>query len=215
MGSVQAIAIRSGDPQKTIAQVALDTRAELIVLGAPRRRAFASLRGSTAERVVALARCSALIVRSKCAPRYTRVIVATDLKPAIKEILRFAERWSFLDSPRVSLVHGFQSPYQGPLYAEGVDVKAARRHIGDWKHRARQYLLTELNAAGIRGARFNIQIDERRPLPLVRQAIGQGASSLLILGGSKHNVFSRLARGSLVNDALRRLDCDVLIYSAT
>jgi len=163
--------------------------------------------------VLALARCPTFIVRSKGTLEYARVVVAADLEPALEDIIRFANRWSFLDSARLSIVHGFQSPYQGPLYAEGYDLKAARRHIAQWKRRAREYVLEKLKAAGVRPTHFDVEIEESRALPLVRQALGRGASSLLILGGSEHTVFSRLARGSLANDALRRLDCDVLIYA--
>jgi nucleotide-binding universal stress UspA family protein len=212
--SIRALAIRAGHPEKIIAQVALQTRAQLIVMGAPRKRTLAALRGTTPERVLALARCPAIIVRSTSAIQYARVVVATDLEPAIRDIVRFANRWSFLDSPRVSIVHGFESPYQGPLYAEGFDLKAARRHIAQWQRRAREHVRSHLKAAGVRPARFDVQIEERRPLPLVRQALGRAGSSLLIIGGSQHTVISRLARGSFANDALRRLDCDVLIYPA-
>jgi nucleotide-binding universal stress UspA family protein len=158
-GSIRALEVRAGELENTIAEVGLRTRAQLIVMGAPRKRTLASLRGTTPERVLAL------------------------------------------------------SPYQGPLYAEGYDLKAARRHIAQWKRRAREYVLEKLKTAGVRPAHFDVQIEERRALALVREALGRGASSLLILGGSEHTVFSRLARGSLANDALRRLDCDVLIYA--
>jgi len=114
----------------------------------------------------------------------------------------------------VSIVHGFQSPYRGPLYAEGFDLKAARRHIAQWQRRAREYVLDQLKAAGVRPARCDIQIEESRPLALVRKALGHTDPSLLILGGSRHTVFSRLAGASLANDALRRLNCDVLIAAA-
>jgi len=212
--SIRALAGRAGNPEKIIAQVALQTRAQLIVMGAPRKRTLAALRGTTPERVLAFAHCPALIVRSTSTRAYARVVVATDLKPAIREIIRFANRWSFLDSPRVSIVHGFQSPYRGPLYAEGFDLKAARRHIAQWQRRAREYVLDQLKAAGVRPARCDIQIEESRPLALVRKALGHTDPSLLILGGSRHTVFSRLAGASLANDALRRLNCDVLIAAA-
>ena len=62
--------------------------------------------------------------------------MAAELRPSFKELIRLADRWSFLVAPTVAIVHGFASPYQGPLYAEGYDLAAARRHIGQWKRSA-------------------------------------------------------------------------------
>jgi nucleotide-binding universal stress UspA family protein len=211
LDSVPVLAVRVGDPARVIAQVARETGAELIVMGAQRKRSLAPLVGTTAERVIALTRCPVLIVRSKGTLRHDKVIVAADLTPSFKEVLRFADRWSFLDSPRVSVVHAFQSPYQGPLYTERYDLAAARRHITRWKRVAREYLLKKLNSAGGRGGRFDLRIEESLPLRLVRREVRRAVSPLLILGTSEHTVLSRAVRGSLASDALLTLECDVLI----
>jgi nucleotide-binding universal stress UspA family protein len=209
--SIPVLAVRAGDAAKTIADVALETRADLIVMGSQRKRAFASLTGTTAERVIASTRCPVLIVRSKGTLRYDRVVVAADMGPSFKDVLRFAARWSFLDRAPVSIVHGFQSPYQGPRYAECFDVAAAREHISRWKGLARAHLREKVSAAGLDPSRFDVRVEERRPLRVVRRALRHGTPSLLILGASGHSFMSRLFRGSLANDALLSMDCDVLI----
>ena len=209
--STPVLAVRAGSTARTIAEVALETRADLVVIGAQRKRAFASLSGTTAERVISSAGCPVLVVRSRGTLRYDRVVVAADLSPSIKDVLRVADRWAFFERVPVSIVHGFQSPYQGPLYAEGFDVAAARRYIARWKNAARSYLLAKVNAAGLDASRFDLHIEEHRPLRVVRRALRYGSSSLLILGTSGHTFMSRMIRGSLANDALLSLDCDVLI----
>ena len=75
----------------------------------------------------------------------------------------------------------------------------------------RAHLKDMLGAADVEGSKFDVRIEERRPLSAVRRALRQGAPSLLILGTSRHNAFTRIVRGSLVNDVLLRLDCDVLM----
>jgi nucleotide-binding universal stress UspA family protein len=204
-----------GDTSKMIAAVALETRADLIVMGAQRKRAFASLIGTTAERVTTIAQCPVLIVRSRGTLRYGNVVLAANLDPSFKDLLRFADRWSLLQPAPVSIVHGFQSPYQGPLYAEGYDLAAARRHIAHWRQSTRAHLLAQVSAAGLDASRFDVRVEEHRPLRVVRRALRHGAPSLLILGTSGHTFMSRLFRGSLTNDALLSLDCDVLIYGTS
>jgi nucleotide-binding universal stress UspA family protein len=210
--TVPALAIRCGDPARTIAQVARETGAQLIILGAQRKRTLASLLGTTAERVLALTRRPMLIVRSNSRLPYDNVVVGAKLNTDVKELMRFAAQWSFLERSRVSILHGFQSPFQGPLYAEGYDVVAARKHIARWKRATHSHLLKELDAAQLDGASFEVRIEEERPLRLVRRALRDGARSLLILGASEHTALTRLVRGSLANDALLRLDCDVLMW---
>ena len=205
------LAIREGSVAKVIAQVARESGAQLIVMGAQRKRALAPILGTTAERVGALAQCPVLIIRSKGTLPYQRVVVGAELTPSFKDVMRFADQWSFLDAPIVSIAHGFAWPYQGPLYAEGYDLAAARRHIVRWKRFARTHLHDMLGAAGVDGSQFDVRIEQHPPLRVVRRALRYGAPSLLILGTSAHNPLTRIIRGSLVNDALLSLECDVLI----
>ncbi len=210
--SAPAMAIRVGEPAKMITKVARKTGTDLIVMGAQRKRVLSTFRGTTAERVVALARSPLLVIRSRAALRYDRVIVAAaDLRDPLDRMLRLADRWDFLDDTRVSVVHGFQSPYQGPRYAEGYDIAKAREEIARWKQSARAQLLRKLSAAGLDDSRIELRIEEKPPLRMVRKAILPGKACLLVLGTSKHTALSRVARGSLLTDALLRLDCDVLI----
>lgn len=211
LGSIPVLALRTGDVAKSIAQVASEAGAGLIVLGTQRKRPLATVLGTTAERVVARAPCPVLVVRSSGSLRNNRVVFATDLTPAFRKLVDYAHRWSFLDVPSVSIVHGFAWPYQGPRYAEGYDVEAARHRVSQWKQTVRGQLFEMLDAAGIDGSQFDVRIEERRPLRAVRRALRHGGPSLLILGTSDHNALTRVFRGSLVNDVLLGLDCDVLI----
>jgi hypothetical protein len=76
---------------------------------------------------------------------------------------------------------------------------------------ARTQLEDMLGAAGVDGSRFDVRIEEHPPLRVVRRAMRRGVPSLLILGTSAPNALARIISGSLVNDALLRLECDVLI----
>jgi nucleotide-binding universal stress UspA family protein len=212
LDSIPVLAVREGDVARAIADVARESGADLIVMGAQRKRALAPILGTTAERVIALAHSAVLIVRSNGSLHYDRVVVAAELEPTFGKVMGFADRWSFLDAPRVSVVHGFASPYQGPLYAEGFDIEAARRQIDGWKRTARRHLQEMLRLAGIDSARFDVRIEERRPLGVVRRVLPSGRSrSLVIMGATAHNALTRIIRGSLVNDVLLNFDCDVLI----
>jgi universal stress protein E len=216
LDSIPVLAIREGDVAKAIAQVAKESAADLIVMGAQSKRALAPVLGTTAERVIARTNCPVLIVRSRGALNYKNVVVAAELGRSFGSVIGFAKRWSLLDAPAVSVVHGFSSPYQGPLYAEGYDVAAARRHVERWKRAASLQLNDMLRREKVDGSRFDVRIEERRPLAVVRRALARGnRPSLVILRASAHNALTRIVRGSLVNDVLLNFDCDVLICPHT
>ncbi len=90
-------------------------------------------------------------------------------------------------------------------------MSGARAHIARWKNIARAHLLAEVNAADLDAARFELRIEENRPLRVVRRALRYGRASLLIMGASGHTFLSRMFRGSLASDVLLGLDCDVLV----
>ena len=61
-GSEPKVALRTGDYVHTIAAVAKETEADLIIVGSQHRKPLAPLIGTTAERVTSLAGCPTLIV---------------------------------------------------------------------------------------------------------------------------------------------------------
>ena len=65
LSSAPVLAVREGHVATMTAQVARESGAELIVMGAQHKRPLAPIRGTTAERVVALAQRPVLIITSK------------------------------------------------------------------------------------------------------------------------------------------------------
>jgi hypothetical protein len=105
---VLAFAIRSGSVPKTVAQLATETDAGMIVMGCQRRRPLAALFGATAERVVSLAARPALIVNSKGSLRYDKLVIAADPADIVVDLVHLADQWRFLDVREITLVHPFR-----------------------------------------------------------------------------------------------------------
>jgi nucleotide-binding universal stress UspA family protein len=82
-----AISVRLGNPQRTILRVAREWRADLVVLGATRRRIADRFVGTTAERLAIDARCAALVVNRGEAEAYSdaAVIAASCCDAAVLE----------------------------------------------------------------------------------------------------------------------------------
>lgn len=205
------IELREGDYIETIATVAKETDAHLIVLGSQRRRPLAPLIGTTAERITELAGRPALIAKLDSRWRYRAVLLAAELSDAFIRVVRVAARLGFLNAESVAVVHGFESPYRGPLYAEGFDVRAAKRNIEQWERAAKARLLRRLDAAGVESSRFHLVFQQARPIRAIQRVVRSIQPDLLIVGTRDRSTLSRVMRGSVANDVLRKIDCDILV----
>jgi universal stress protein E len=210
-GREPKIEVRVGDCVQTIAAVAEKTDADLIVLGSQRRRALAPLIGTTAERITSLARRPALIVNLESRVRYGAVVIAAELSDAFIRVARLAASLRLLEAPSVSIVHGFESPYRGPLYAEGFGLHAAQRYIEEWEKAAGKRLVQRLDAAGIESSRFRLVFQQTRPLRATRRVIRRVKPELLIVATKDRSMLKSVVRGSVANDVLRTLEYDILV----
>lgn len=76
------IRVRTGNYVQEIGAVAKEIDADMIVLGAQRRKPLAPLIVTTAERIIALARRPTLIVNLDAQVRYAGVVIAAELSDA-------------------------------------------------------------------------------------------------------------------------------------
>jgi nucleotide-binding universal stress UspA family protein len=205
------ILVRTGDYVEEIAAVAREIDADIVVLGAQRRKALGALIGTTAERIVALASRPALIVNLEARVRYSGVVIAAELSSAFIQVMRVAASMKFLDAGTVSIVHGFEFSHRGPLYADGFDLHAAQRNMEAWERAARARLLLNLDAAGAESSHFRLIFQQARPLRAIQRVIRSVRPELLIVGTKERSIFTRITRSSLANDALRSIDCDILV----
>jgi universal stress protein E len=202
------IRVRNGNYVEGIAAVAKETDADVIVLGAQRRKVLAPLIGTTAERVTTLAGRPALIVNGPPHLRYGAVVIAAELSSAFIQVVRVASSLKFLDAVRVSIVHGLDFP-RGPLFA--LDARAAKRGLEALEKAAKARLLRKLDVAGVESSRFRIVFHQARPIRAIQRVIRSVKPDLLIVGTKDRSIFNRVLSASVANHALRSVDCDILV----
>jgi nucleotide-binding universal stress UspA family protein len=210
-GGKPKIELRVGDHVATIASVAKETNADLIILGSQQSKSSAPLVGATAEQVTRLARCSALIVNIRPRMRYSAVMFAAEVSDTFVRVARLAASLRLLDAPSVSIVHGFESPYRGALYSAGFDMDASKRNIDEWEKAAEARLLLSLDAAGVESDSFQLFFQQSRPLRAIQRVIRRVKPDLLIIGTKDRSALNRIVRGSAANDVLRTFECDILV----
>ncbi|UCC71881.1 MAG: universal stress protein [Gemmatimonadota bacterium] len=104
--TVAAVQIESGVPATLVVKAADQVEADLIVLGAQRRSAVARLlAGSTAGRVIQLARCPVLTTTAARREPLRRVLAATDLSPRSNRVLDMAAAVAAIDGAKLRVLH--------------------------------------------------------------------------------------------------------------
>jgi universal stress protein E len=202
------IQVRTGNHVEGIAAVAKEIDTDVIVLGAQRSKALAPLIGTTAERLTALTGRPALIVNLPPHLPYGAVVIAAELSDAFVHVVRVASSLKLLDAAKVSIVHGLDFP-RGPLFL--FDARAAKRGLKAWEKAAKARLLRNLDVAGVESSNVGIVFHRARPVQAIQRVIRSLEPELLIVGTKDRSIFKRVLSGSVANDVLRGVRCDILV----
>ncbi len=205
------IRVHAGDYLSTIAVVAEECGAELILLGTGTWKPLVSLTAAAAEKLAALAGRPVLVVRRNSHSPYGSVLVAAEQSTGFDRVLRTTASLRLLESDSVTIIHGFESPYRGPLYAAGFDPQARKRNIEEWELAARRRLLQNLDAAGVSADQFRLVFAQSRSIREVQKEIRRARPELLVVATRHRSTVDRMMRAGVGNDGLRSNDCDILI----
>src|SRR5262245_51463599 len=118
------VVVRRGRVRGTIARVANETAADLIVVAAPQSRRLDSIVGTTAERLVRTAKRPVLVVRREMQGDYERIAIAADLSSASLPMLRTVVGLGVLASADATIVHAVH-----PSYGEVPESARQRLHM--------------------------------------------------------------------------------------
>lgn len=195
-----------GAPQREIARLATEERAQLVVVGAQDEPSRLRVLGSTADRVVRKARCPVLVVRSEAAFPPVRVEIPVDLSPVsaagLRRGLELLERLGVpLDGTEVLFVlNPFEvggSVHFTPEQVERFAVEELRRFV-------------ETHARGrLRPAATKVRSGFARAEILA--VLAQRNVDLAILGTHGRSGFDRLVIGSVAAGVLHEAGCNLLL----
>jgi len=202
--------VKTGDPFEQIGRVASEGDFDLIVIGRHRKRILRDLFvGTTAERVVWHGTHPVLLVKAASTAPYQRVAIALDGSEPCAEALRVAKALDFTNGARVRAVHAHE-PFAKTMLAGHADAQAVWDHVDSELASARRNMIKFLEDRGHGDLASTIYIDDGAPIDVLRSFIEDSGSNLLVMGTHGRTGIGRLVLGSVAEEALRKLEIDIL-----
>lgn len=207
-GVAPTLHIAEGKPYVEIAARVSAIAADLLVVGAHGEHALLDpFLGTTAHRILRLAKVPVLLVKQPPASEYTRCVVATDFSPDSAEAARCAHR--NLPDVDFKLFHAYEVPFEGKLTYAGVSEELVERY----RDVARNYIQGQLETFADEVALHEADVVVRHgPAPLrIREYARDTGADLIAIGAQGKGALESAFLGSVSLRLVSEAPCDVLL----
>jgi nucleotide-binding universal stress UspA family protein len=216
-GVAVTFAVREGGTATSIVEQAVETRADLIVIGTHGRSGFNRLlMGSIAEKVLRHAPCPVLTIPSAASsteePSFRRVLCPVDFSPASEQAVGFALDLARQAAGTVTLLNVVEwLAEEQPVADADFDVTAIREQMA---RKARERLQALVSGE----SRTECEIEEtvtfgRAHREVVRLAAEQ-QNDLIVMGAQGRGGVGLALFGSTTQQVVRSASCPVLVVHA-
>lgn len=206
-----AIVARAGDPFRTIADEADRIEADLIVMGAHRKRLLGDMfTGTTIERVMRVGGRPVLMVNTDSEAPYGNVLAAVDLSDASANAVQTARRLGLLEPAHGTVVHGFIPLGEGMMYYAGVERERVDEHVTASAAEARAAIRAFLRNIGVEELADVLLIEKGGPFEAIENGVATIRPDLVVIGTRGHSGLKQVLLGSVASQVLRKIECDIL-----
>lgn len=206
------IAVHCGRPARVVLDAAYRQEARLLILGPHRADALAdAVSGTITERVLGAATCPVLIAQREMQGEYRHVLVALDGSPRSARVLREAEALVVAPDSFATVLHAHEPLYEGMMNSVGVGRESIVSYAAASRDQAAEHIRSIVAANSPKAYRYQVSIVERRPATAILRAVETLKPDLVVLGTRGHGRFRRALLGSVANEVLRNVQCDVML----
>lgn len=204
------IRLHVGDPFEEILGIAAESDADLIVIGAPRRRRLLDFfTGTTAERVIRRSTTPVLTVHAAPQRPWRKILCAFDASDSATNALRIANSHGLLCNTTVTLLHVID-----PLAQMGMATRGARHdviagHRDEEAARIAGAGKTVIEDLGLQAIARFMSTDGNAASVIVEQA-SSGDFDLVIVGTHGSSRLKHFFLGSVASRVLAEAIVDVL-----
>jgi nucleotide-binding universal stress UspA family protein len=215
-GLATEVLVRAGVPFEVVVQTAAERAVDLVVMGAHRKRILRDvLVGTTIERVMRTGRHPVLMANRPPAEPYRTAVLASDLSDASATAVRTAAALGFLGASEISVAHAFMPLAKDMMVYAGVERERVAEHVAHAGADARDGLVAFLQGCCPELLEHSLLVEEGDPVQVIRHAVERSAAELAIIGTRGHTGAKRVLLGSVADEALRTLECDILAVAST
>lgn len=202
--------VRFGHPAQELAFRAEEMDADMIVLGAHGRNFLSKiLLGSTADKLIRMAKRPLLVVKNEPEQAYRQVLVPVDFSDDSRVAAQLALK--IAPAAVITFLHVFHVMFEGHMHRANVSTTT----IQDYRAKAREHARVQLN-----DFITELQAEERHvtrslvygsPRHAVREYAERTKPDLIVMGKQGRSRFEELLIGSVTRDTLNQTDSDILI----
>lgn len=205
------ILVRAGVPFQAVVQAAQERAVDLVVVGAHRKAVLRDVFvGTTAERIIRTGRHPVLMVNREPAAPYRRAVLASDTSEASARAVQAAAALDFVSVTELSVVHGFMPLAKDVMTYANVEAAEIQEHVAHAGQDARKALVAFLGACCPALLSKPLVVEEGPPFEVIRRAVERLNAELVVIGTRGHTGLKRLLLGSVADEVLRNIECDVL-----
>lgn len=211
LASEPTVSVAVGDPFKVIADEASRCQADLIVMGAHRKRLLGDVfTGTTIERVMRLGDRPVLMVNREDDAPYSKVLAAVDMSESSAHALQTARDLGLLEPERDAAVHGYLPLGEGMMYYAGIERSRVDEHVVVSASQARKAIVKFLDGIGFAKLSNPLLVEKGAPFEAIQHGVRQLQPELLVIGTRGHGGLKRILLGSVADQILRQVECDIL-----
>jgi len=196
-----------GDPTEQISAHAVAANARLLVLGESGESLLGEmLLGGTVQKILDRARLPVLVVRTPVSKNYARVLVASDFSAASRHAAQLA--LDFCAEAQHLLLHAYVVPMEGRMRMAGATDEDINRYRDQELERSRVAMQEFLR--GIGGA-YSHRLVHGFPVDSILEGVKRNDIDLLVLGKHAGGVLGERLLGSVPQNVLHHVSCDVML----
>jgi universal stress protein E len=215
MAELRAVQCRpmiiGGNPFDGILVSARSIGADLIVMGAHRKQLLRDIFiGTTVERVIRTGPYPVLMVNNETNGPYRSAVAAVDTAEPSAKAVRTARSVGLVGDESITLLHAFLPPGKRKMSTAGLKQSSIDEYVADERRSATDELLAFLAAHELGGPNLSLRVEEGEPFEVISRAVEDMRPDLLIIGTQGRTGLLKVLLGSVTEQALRRLDIDIL-----
>lgn len=206
------VGVRAGNPARLVLDSIERTQPDLTIIGPHRKRGVLdALDGTLAQKILYSQHCPLLIVQQPAEVAYRKVLLALDLSPESSAAVQATESLLLKSGGQGIVVHAWEPPYQGMLRAAGVKTSEIMAYSETARREVAMDLRDLISRQGADFRRYEVVIAPSHAVPAILRAVELYRPDVLVMGTRGDGRIRRALLGSVANQLMREVDCDVLI----